>query len=99
MQTVISFCFISLLQEFSAFPCPGVKWSNASFCVSIDLDDDGHVCDFELNELLKSAGLSMPGYKVREIIQNLDRNNDNKISFEEFLSVGSVELTFCSELF
>ncbi|XP_041807713.1 plastin-3-like [Chelmon rostratus] len=54
---------------------------------NIDLDDDGHVCDFELNELLKSAGLSMPGYKVREIIQNLDRNNDNKISFEEFLSI------------
>lgn len=61
--------------------------SNGSSCVSVDLDNDGHICDFELHELLKDAGHSLPGFKVREIIQKLDHNNDNKISFEEFLSV------------
>ncbi|KAM9847205.1 plastin-3 isoform 1-T2 [Aulostomus maculatus] len=53
----------------------------------IDLDNDGYICDFELHELLKEAGHKVPGYMVREIIQKLDRNKDNKISFEEFLSI------------
>lgn len=57
------------------------------FFVSLDLDSDGSIDDFELNELLKEAGHDLPGYMVREIIQKLDRNKDNKISFEEFLSV------------
>lgn len=53
----------------------------------IDLDGDGCICDYELNELLKDAGHPIPGYRLREIIQKLDRNNDNKISFDEFLSI------------
>ncbi|KAF3841193.1 hypothetical protein F7725_007055 [Dissostichus mawsoni] len=53
----------------------------------IDLNDDGYICDYELHELLKDAGHALPGYMVREIIQKLDRNQDNKISFEEFLSI------------
>ncbi|KAM7397768.1 hypothetical protein PAMA_005883 [Pampus argenteus] len=53
----------------------------------IDLDGDGYIIDFELNELLKEAGHALPGYMVREIIQKLDRNKDNKISFEEFLMI------------
>lgn len=57
------------------------------FPVFVDLDNDGYICDYELNELLKEAGHALPGYMVREIIQKLDRNKDNKISFEEFLSV------------
>ncbi|KAM9728835.1 plastin-3 [Menidia menidia] len=53
----------------------------------IDLDGDGHICDYELSELLKEAGHALPGYMVREILQKLDRNKDNKISFDEFLSI------------
>ncbi|XP_031713236.1 plastin-3 isoform X2 [Anarrhichthys ocellatus] len=52
-----------------------------------DLDGSGYICDYELNELLKDTGHCQPGYMVREIIQKLDRNQDNKISFEEFLSI------------
>lgn len=58
--------------------------------VSADLDNDNHICDYELQELLRSAGHDVPGYRVREIMQSLDRNNDNKISFNEFLSVRSL---------
>lgn len=64
-----------------------MSWCLNYFCVSVDLDNDGHICDYELHELLKDAGHALPGYMVREIIQKLDRNKDNKISFEEFLSV------------
>uniref|UniRef100_A0A4W6FL19 Plastin-3 n=2 Tax=Lates calcarifer TaxID=8187 RepID=A0A4W6FL19_LATCA len=53
----------------------------------IDLDNDEYICDYELHELLKEAGHQLPGYMVREIIQKLDRNKDNKISFEEFLAI------------
>lgn len=54
-----------------------------------DLDGDGFICDYELHELLKEAGIPLPGYKVREIILKLDRNKDNQISFDEFLAVSS----------
>nr|XP_020454659.1 plastin-3-like [Monopterus albus] len=53
----------------------------------IDLDNDGYIVDFELHELLKEAGHPLPGYMVREIIQKLDRNKDNRISFDEFLLI------------
>lgn len=53
----------------------------------IDLDGDGFICDYELHELLKEAGIPLPGYKVREIILKLDRNKDNQISFDEFLAI------------
>ncbi|XP_054610393.1 plastin-3-like isoform X1 [Dunckerocampus dactyliophorus] len=53
----------------------------------IDLDHDGYIKDYELNELLKEAGYPQPGYMVREIIHKLDRNRDCQISFEEFLSI------------
>lgn len=65
---------------------------HCAVCVSLDLDNNGYICDYELHELLKEAGHAVPGYMVREIIQKLDRNTDNKISFEEFLSVRQVEL-------
>uniref|UniRef100_A0A3B3D2M7 Plastin 3 (T isoform) n=1 Tax=Oryzias melastigma TaxID=30732 RepID=A0A3B3D2M7_ORYME len=55
----------------------------------IDLNSNGFISDYELGELLKEAGHPIPGYKVREILQELDRNRDNQISFDEFLAVGS----------
>lgn len=59
--------------------------------MSTDLDNDNHICDNELHELLKNAGHDVPGYMFREIMQKLDRNQDNKISFDEFLAVCTPE--------
>ncbi|XP_047463355.1 plastin-3-like [Mugil cephalus] len=53
----------------------------------IDLDNNGYICDYELSELLKEAGHAQPGYMIREILHKLDRNHDNRISFDEFLSI------------
>uniref|UniRef100_A0A673CF90 Plastin 1 (I isoform) n=1 Tax=Sphaeramia orbicularis TaxID=375764 RepID=A0A673CF90_9TELE len=53
----------------------------------LDIDNSGYVSDFELQELFREASLSLPGYKVREIIETFmagDTNKDEKISFEEF---------------
>ncbi|XP_074528923.1 plastin-3-like [Halichoeres trimaculatus] len=53
----------------------------------IDLDNNGYISKHELHDLLKDAGHPLPGYKVRDILQKLDRNHDNRISFDEFLSI------------
>ncbi|XP_045573751.1 plastin-3 [Salmo salar] len=53
----------------------------------VDTNSNGFICDLELTELFKEANLPLPGYKVREIIKKLDRNKDNQISFDEFLSI------------
>ncbi|XP_051252344.1 plastin-1-like [Dicentrarchus labrax] len=56
----------------------------------IDIDNSGFVSDFELQELFREASFSLPGYKVREIMETFiagDNNKDEKISFEEFVSI------------
>ncbi|KAK5857673.1 hypothetical protein PBY51_010901 [Eleginops maclovinus] len=56
----------------------------------IDSDNSGFVSDFELQELFREASFSLPGYKVREVIEIFlsgDTNKDGKISFEEFVSI------------
>lgn len=53
----------------------------------VDIDNNGFICDSELTELFKEANLPLPGYKIREIIQKFDRNKDNQINFEEFISI------------
>ncbi|XP_029349772.1 plastin-1-like [Echeneis naucrates] len=56
----------------------------------IDIDNSGYVNDFELQELFREASFHLPGYKVREIVETFiagDTNKDEKISFEEFVSI------------
>ncbi|XP_061090284.1 plastin-3 isoform X2 [Conger conger] len=57
----------------------------------VDLNSNGFISDCELQDLFKEANLPLPGYKVREIVQKLmkegDRDKDNRISFEEFVSI------------
>lgn len=56
--------------------------------------------DFELQELFREASFSLPGYKVREIMKTFiagDTNKDEKISFEEFVSVSS-DIRLCEQL-
>uniref|UniRef100_A0A7N9AWX0 Plastin 1 (I isoform) n=1 Tax=Mastacembelus armatus TaxID=205130 RepID=A0A7N9AWX0_9TELE len=36
----------------------------------IDIDNSGYVSDFELQELFREASFSLPGYKVREIVDS-----------------------------
>ncbi|KAM6917648.1 plastin-1-like [Lycodopsis pacificus] len=56
----------------------------------VDIDNSGFVSDFELQELFREARFSLPGYKVRELIETFiagDTNKDEKISFEEFVAI------------
>ncbi|EPY78914.1 plastin-2 isoform 16 [Camelus ferus] len=57
----------------------------------VDTDGNGYISCNELNDLFKAACLPLPGYRVREITENLmatgDLNQDGKISFDEFIKV------------
>ncbi|MBN3272365.1 PLSL protein, partial [Polyodon spathula] len=56
-----------------------------------DVDSNGFITTNDLNDLFKAANFSLPGYRIREIIQNLtsagDLNNDGQISFDKFINV------------
>uniref|UniRef100_A0A4W5NV39 Lymphocyte cytosolic protein 1 (L-plastin) n=1 Tax=Hucho hucho TaxID=62062 RepID=A0A4W5NV39_9TELE len=56
----------------------------------IDVDSHGHIGTKELNDLFKAANLPLPGYRVREIIQDLTKTgdlHDGKVTFDEFANV------------
>ncbi|XP_048834900.1 plastin-2 [Brienomyrus brachyistius] len=55
-----------------------------------DVGAQGHIGTEELNDLFKAANLPLPGYRIREIIQDLTvtgAQHDGKITFDEFISV------------
>ncbi|KAK5865223.1 hypothetical protein PBY51_016404 [Eleginops maclovinus] len=53
----------------------------------VDVDGNGYICAAELGELFREVGCSLPGYQVRELLQKLDRDNDSRISLEEFTAI------------
>lgn len=60
--------------------------------VCSDIDNSGYVSDYELQDLFREASYSLPGYRVREIMDAFaagDTNKDERISFEEFVLVSS----------
>lgn len=63
----------------------------------IDTDGNGYISCNELNDLFKAASLPLPGYRVREITENLmatgDLDQDGKISFDEFIKVSMMQKT------
>ncbi|XP_038630613.1 plastin-3-like [Scyliorhinus canicula] len=57
----------------------------------VDLDSNGYISNSELGDLFREANVSLPGYKIREIVENLmtegDKDKDCRISFDEFVSI------------
>ncbi|PWA28403.1 hypothetical protein CCH79_00015958, partial [Gambusia affinis] len=56
----------------------------------IDVDGNGFISKDELNELFRAANLALPGYKIREIVQELTKTSD-RLTFEEFTEVSWVQ--------
>lgn len=66
------------------------------------MDSHGHIGTEELNDLFKASNLPLPGYKVREIIQDLTKTgdmHDGKVTFDEFANVSSEVKRFKSMAF
>ncbi|KFQ07139.1 Plastin-2, partial [Haliaeetus albicilla] len=52
-----------------------------------DIGGNGFIHTNDLTDVLKAANLPLPGYKARELIQNLTTTGDGRISFDEFISI------------
>uniref|UniRef100_A0A8C5AGV4 Plastin-3 n=1 Tax=Gadus morhua TaxID=8049 RepID=A0A8C5AGV4_GADMO len=53
----------------------------------VDVNENGFICDRELTALFKEANLALPGFRIREIVQEMDRDKDNQLNFEEFIAI------------
>ncbi|XP_068596629.1 plastin-2-like [Brachionichthys hirsutus] len=54
---------------------------------AVDVDNSGSISVSELGDLFQQVGMPLPGYKLRPLLQKLDKNDDSKISLEEFTAI------------
>lgn len=52
-----------------------------------DLDRNGHITSTEIGTVMKSLGEEIPGFKLRDIIKEVDKNQNGTVEFEEFLEI------------
>lgn len=51
------------------------------------MNDDGHITKGELEQLLKLDNADLSDDVLEYIIQQVDLNNDGKVSFDEFVKM------------
>ena len=62
-------------------------WLLFYLCLQFDIDKNGHITSTELGEVFKSLGESVPGYKLREMIAQIDKDKNGTVEFDEFVEV------------
>jgi len=61
-----------------------------------DADGNGHIDSKEVREVLLGIGeKDVPGYRVRELIEEVDTNKNGTIEFDEFLYVRLFIIIIC----
>nr|WAW84881.1 fimbrin 1 [Halisarca dujardinii] len=50
-----------------------------------DADKNGHITAAEITEVMKALGESVPQYKIRDMIKEVDLDENGTVEFEEFL--------------
>uniref|UniRef100_A0A8C5FUP4 Lymphocyte cytosolic protein 1 (L-plastin) n=1 Tax=Gadus morhua TaxID=8049 RepID=A0A8C5FUP4_GADMO len=56
------------------------------FPASADMDNNGFICKNELHELFKAANLPLPGYRIREMVQELMKTSE-QLTFDQFAEI------------
>lgn len=78
----------------AAFVCIKFNWADVEpkclLLIFADIGGNGFIHTNDLTDVLKAANLPLPGYKARELIQNLTTTGDGRISFDEFISVSKM---------
>ena len=64
------------------------------FVFQFDADGNGHITTKELGNVFQALGETIPGYKLRELIQQVDKDKNGMVEFEEFLEVKSYNFLF-----
>lgn len=60
------------------------------FCLpklKCDIDKNGHITASEIGNVMKALGEDIPGFKLREIIKEVDADQNGTLEFNEFLEV------------
>uniref|UniRef100_A0A1X7VVW7 EF-hand domain-containing protein n=1 Tax=Amphimedon queenslandica TaxID=400682 RepID=A0A1X7VVW7_AMPQE len=52
-----------------------------------DADGNGHITCSEIAEVLKALGETTPGYKIRDMIREVDIDENGTIEFNEFVEM------------
>jgi len=60
------------------------------------LDGNGFITASEIGNAMKALGEDIPGYQIRNIIAEADKDENGKIDFNEFLRVS---VKFFSSIF
>ena len=55
--------------------------------VQFDADRNGHITAAEIGELMKALGENVPGYKIRDMIREVDLDENGTVEFNEFIDV------------
>ena len=56
-----------------------------------DADGNGHITAAEIGNVMKALGESVPGYKIRDMIKEVDIDENGTVEFDEFLAVSGLE--------
>lgn len=51
------------------------------------MDGNGFITAKEIGNVMKALGEDMPGYKIRNIIDEADKDDNGKVEFNEFMKV------------
>ena len=60
---------------------------NFLFLFKFDLDGNGFITATEIGNVMKALGEDIPGYKIRTIIDEADKDDNGKVEFNEFMKV------------
>lgn len=55
--------------------------------LQFDADKNGHITAGEIKDVLKALGEETPGYKIRDMIREVDIDENGTVEFDEFLKV------------
>uniref|UniRef100_A0A8C5EVP6 Fimbrin n=1 Tax=Gouania willdenowi TaxID=441366 RepID=A0A8C5EVP6_GOUWI len=64
----------------------------------IDVDNNGFISIDELTQLFKATNLALPGFKIREIVQEITKTS-SQLTFDEFTKVGLMKSTEVGKTF
>ena len=54
------------------------------------MNKDGHISCEEIGSVLMSLGEDLPGYKIRELINEVDKDANGMVEFNEFLEASKM---------
>lgn len=83
--TTCSLAWCVMPEAYWAHYVPGIY----HYCPlsQFDADRNGHITASEIGALMKALGEDVPGYKIRDMIREVDLDENGTVEFNEFVEV------------